>query len=411
MKQHSFEHLKPLLNRAIAFGVILLGCVTLMVAQETGGDLTPILKKNLLLSGYLAEQLGMLGPVAISPYWGLCLASGASLFGLAENEFLLTHPFLGNWFVFVVFILFAVLTSIPNISKFSKALGVAANYLEDNTAIIIVGLTMFLPSLHQWVAPSEVGEFGVLGFSFYSLFILAFSSLYMFIVTTVRLFFELIAFVTPIPFVDTVTEILKKITSAVMMGIYFVSPEVAMGISILVLIIAFFLFRRANRSTQYFKQFYIAPITSWIFGKDFELVDDGIAKKVKTETAEVIVPVWTMTQFGKIKKKGRAWLVKDGHEVFLFRNKAFGRSQIEYLDDIENIRIRQDFNYLTVYTNEAKSKQFRISRSFFIHKDAIADSCGFMTEFKEAKEKGNWWQKIKDFFSFKQVSLDGEVKG
>ncbi|MGB1216860.1 MAG: hypothetical protein ACPG5P_03245, partial [Saprospiraceae bacterium] len=309
MKKSSLQHLKPLLNRAVAFGVILLGCVTLMVAQENGGDLTPILKKNLLLSGYLAEQLGMLGPVAISPYWGLCLASGASLFGLTENEFLMTHPFLGNWFVFLIFMLFAVLTSIPNISKFSKILGVVVNYLEDHTAIIVVGLAMFLPSLHQWVTPSEVGEFSVLGFSFYSLFILAFSSLYMFIVTTVRLFFELIAFVTPIPFVDTVTEILKKIVTAIMMGVYFVSPETAMIISLIVLIIAFFLFRRAKRSTNYFKQFYIAPITSWIFRKNYELIDDGIAKKLKTNTAEVIVPVWVMSGTGKMKKKGKAWLV------------------------------------------------------------------------------------------------------
>lgn len=406
----SLLRFRPQLQKALLFGVLTCCGFGLLMAQD-GGDVGMLLKQNL----FLTEQLGLLGPLAVSPYWGLCLASLASLLGYGGNEFLLTHPFLGNWVVFVLFLLFAILTSIPNITKFSKALGVAANYLEDNTSIVVVVLAMLLPGLHTAVAGGGPAEFGFLdSFSFYSLLMAAFSSLYMFIVTTVRLFFEVTAFITPVPFIDTVVEIAKKLTSLVMMGIYFVSPEVAMIISLVLLLVAFLLYRRASSTMNYFKQFYIAPLLSWCIRRKRGLLDESIARRIKGKDVDFAVPVWTVAKWGKIRKRRRAWLVEEGEGAIALYQLRFLRAPVSepiYHDGFpEGIHIRRDFNFLTI-ADKHETLHLRVSREYFRHEDELARIGGFIDANPPASDDSGmgWWAKVKLYFSPKQVAADGEI--
>jgi hypothetical protein len=383
------------------------------MAQDDGGDLGLLLKQNLLIT----EQLGLLGPLAISPYWGLCIASLASLLGTGDNAFLLAHPFLGNWVVFAVFVLFAVLTSIPNISKFSKALGVAANYLEDNTSIVVVVLAMFLPSLHTAMGGEAPTEFGFFDFSLYSFIIGGFSFFYMFIVTTVRLFFEVMAFITPVPFIDTIVEISKKVSSLVLMGVYFVSPEVAMIISLVLLLVAFFLYRRASSSTKYFKQFYIAPILSWFIGRKRTLRDEGIVRRIRGKDKEIdfAVPVWTVAKWGKILKRQRAWLVEEEKGELALYQLRFLRPPVGeriLKNSFPNgIHIKREFNYLSI-CDPNELLHLRVSREYFRHEDELARIGGFIDANPPVTDDSNegWWMKIKTYFSSKQVAADGEIR-
>ncbi len=404
------KNLNPLLLKVILSGLFSIFCLTLLMAQGETSDVAMALKANLMLS----EQLGMLGPVAISPYWGLFLASASSVFGIGDNEYLMTHPMLGNWVVFVLFLVVAVLTSIPNITKYSKALGVAANYLEDNTAIVIVVLTIFLPTLHGMVAEPipPNGEFGLLGTSFYSLLLMAFSAIYMFIVTTVRLFFEIMAFVTPIPFVDTITEILKKIASLVMMGVYFVSPEIALGISLLLLIVAIFFFSKATTSINYFKQFYMKPIWGWVTGKRPTVLDEGIAKRINKPDIEYAIPVWPLEPFGKIKKKKKAWLVKETEgRIYLYQMKKLAGSIQEDINGKPTLK--KDFNYFEITAEkENPILKIRMSRDFFNYKDEIVSVFDFEDEdgLDNARDgNGSWWSKIKTYFHSTQLAEDSEI--
>ncbi len=414
---HEMNQLKPLFHRALLMAVVTLGCASYVMAQDTDG-ITLALKSNLLLS----EQLGILGPVAISPYWGLFLASAASFFGLGDNEYLMTHPFLGNWVMMILFGLSAILTSIPNITKYSKALGVASNYLEDNVSMIIVVLAIALPILHQAVGapvPSH-GEMGVLDMSLYSILMIAFSTFYMFIVTTVRLFFEVTAFVTPIPFIDTIVEVAKKVASFVLMGVYFVSPEIAMGISVVILLIAFLIFRRANTTMNYFKQIYIAPIISWLFRRKRDLVDKGIVQRVRgmDNGINATIPVWTVASYGKIGKRKKAWLIEEQEgDLFLYRLKSFGRMTKNPIErDVfpNGISINKEFNYFTILGDDTKNGErlnLRVNREYFPYMYDIAEICG-MTSDSSAnlqESKGSWWSKIKRYFSSEKVAVDTEI--
>lgn len=418
---HSWKHFKPAFIKALTLAIVSIGCFSILAAQDTDG-ITLALKSNLLLS----EQLGILGPVAISPYWGLFLASAASLFGIGDSEFLMTHPFMGNWLVFILFGLSAILTSIPNVTKYSKALGVASNYLEDHVSMVIVILAIALPFVHQAIGtpPSPQGEFGIIDMSLYSLLMIAFSTFYMFVVTTVRLFFEVTAFVTPIPLVDTGVEILKKISSLGMMIIYFVSPEIAMALSLVLLIIAFFLFRKANTTMKYFKQIYIAPMFSWVIRRKRALIDKGIVQKVKgvQNNINATIPVWPVNDYGSIHKKKKAWLVEEQEgDLYLYQFKSFGRTnkQIIDKDSLKNgVNIKQDFNFMSILgedKNDSNDLNIRISREYFSHKEDIVRICelvGMKADVEAEKEiSESWWKKIKKYFSSKQVAEDTEVLG
>ena len=414
---HSLHHLKPQFYKAFAFALLTLGCFSILMAQD-GDGLTSALKTNLLLS----EQLGMLGPIAISPYWGLFLASAASLFGGVDNEFLVTHPFMGNWIVFLLFGLSAVLTSIPNVTKYSKALGVASNYLEDHVSIVIVVLVITLPILHNAVGtPAPHGEFGIIDMSLYSLFMMAFSAFYMFVVTTVRLFFELIAFITPIPLIDSIVEIAKKVSSLVLMGVYFISPEIAMGISLFLLFIAFFLFKKANTTINYFKQIYIAPILSWIIRRKRDLVDTGIVNRIKglDKGINATIPVWPVHDYGSIKKQKKTWLIEEAEgDLYLYQLHSFRRFSQQNIDKTTleaGVNIRQDFNYLTLSGKDkhgGNDLELRINREYFIHKKEMIRLCeltGGTNDNISLETNESWWKKIKKYFSSKQVATDTEI--
>lgn len=415
---HSWNHMKPLFYRAFALIILIASCFTLIIAQQETGGITLALKSNLLLS----EQLGMLGPVAISPYWGLFLASAASLFEVGGNEYLMTHPMLGNWLVFILFGLCAICTSIPNITKYSKALGVATSYLEDHVSMIIVILAVVLPIAHQTMGGTPThGEFGIIDTSLYTLAMIAFSAVYMFIVTTVRLFFEVTAFITPIPFIDTVVEIMKKVSSLILMGIYFVSPEIALGISILILIVAFFIFRKANTTMNYFRQIYIAPIVSWIFRRKKALLDNGIVQRIQGNGINATIPVWPLEHYGKISKKKKTWLVeKEDGDLYLYQFKSFRRVDVQAIEKssfAEGIRMKQDFNYLSISGNDSEKDQalkIRISREYFPHKNDLVRICKLVGEVEDEHPKeaqGKWWQNIKKYFSSKHLSIDTEISG
>ncbi|MGK0389078.1 MAG: hypothetical protein ACI94Y_001814 [Maribacter sp.] len=415
---HSWHHLKPQFYKAFAFALLTLGCFSILIAQN-GDGLTSALKTNLLLS----EQLGMLGPVAISPYWGLFLASAASLFGGVDNEFLVTHPFMGNWIVFLLFGLSAMLTSVPNVTKYSKALGVASSYLEDHVSIVIVVLVITLPILHNTVgspAPTN-GEFGIIDMSLYSLVMMAFSAFYMFVVTTVRLFFELIAFVTPIPLIDSIVEIAKKVSSLILMGVYFISPEIALGISLLLLLIAFFLFKKANTTMNYFKQIYITPILSWIIRRKRGLVDTGIVNRIKglDKGINATIPVWPIHDYGRIKKQKKTWLIEEEEgDLYLYQLHLFRRFSQQSIDKdtLEGgVNIRQYFNYLTLSgkdKHDGNDLELRINREYFIHKKEIIRICeltGGTNDNIALETDESWWKKIKKYFSSKQVAVDTEI--
>ena len=89
----------------------------------------------------LADWLGPLAPLALSPFFGVACLSGLAIWGpdsITDNALLGATGPLQNVPLFVVFAVLAVLTSLPRLSKVSKPFAQAMDRLEAYAVVIIL---------------------------------------------------------------------------------------------------------------------------------------------------------------------------------------------------------------------------------------------------------------------------------
>ncbi|MFG0267906.1 MAG: hypothetical protein ACF8AM_22545, partial [Rhodopirellula sp. JB055] len=89
----------------------------------------------------LADWLGPLAPLALSPFFGVACLSGLSLWGpdwITDNALLGSAGPLRSVPLFCVFAVLAVVTSVPRLSKVSKPFAQAMDQLEAYSVIVIL---------------------------------------------------------------------------------------------------------------------------------------------------------------------------------------------------------------------------------------------------------------------------------
>ena len=87
----------------------------------------------------IAQWLGPLAPVALSPFFGITCLSGLSLYGgkfAQHNPLLGAHSPLHNPAVFWTFLTLTILTSVPRFTKVSKPFSQAVDRLEAYSGIV-----------------------------------------------------------------------------------------------------------------------------------------------------------------------------------------------------------------------------------------------------------------------------------
>ena len=203
----------------------------------------------------IADWLGPLAPVAISPFFGIALMSGLSLYGEGwiddGNAMLGTNSPLHNPIVFWSFLILTVVTSIPRFTKVSKPVAQAIDQVESWAGIItLVVVRLAIQSAEPEPAPVVQAGFATLGMD--SLLILA-AVANIFVVSSVRFFFEILIWITPIPAIDAVFEFLNKSICAVLMLLYGYSPMTALFINLGILAASLLVFRWIHRRQIYFK--------------------------------------------------------------------------------------------------------------------------------------------------------------
>ncbi|MFN9720441.1 MAG: hypothetical protein ACK58L_17215, partial [Planctomycetota bacterium] len=147
-----------------------------------------------------AEWLGPMAPVALSPFFGITCLSALTLFGgdwIAKGNPLLgdnspLHPPTVFW----TFLALTILTSLPRLTKVSKPFAQALDQLEAWSGIITMLVMKFL--LTKTSSNSALAQAGLLEFSSETLLMLA-AVVNIFVINTVRFFFEVLIWLTPIP--------------------------------------------------------------------------------------------------------------------------------------------------------------------------------------------------------------------
>jgi hypothetical protein len=195
-----------------------------------------------------AEILGPLAPVALSPFFGMALLSGLSILIsrglLPDNVFLHNNPVLNNPTIFAVFLVLAVFTSLPRLTKVSKPLAAIADTLETYAGLVAILVV-------QWAArhaqADEAAEVVMAGFGSAAV-LSVISTVNFLVIQTVRFVGELLVWVSPIPFVDALFEAANKIVCAGLIAIYAFSPWASFFLNVLLFLACAMLFRWSRRT-------------------------------------------------------------------------------------------------------------------------------------------------------------------
>lgn len=213
----------------------------------------------------LADWLGPLAPVALSPFFGIALLSGLSLYGpdwVTNNALLGSSGPLQNPVLLVIFAGLALLTSLPRLTKVSKPFAQAVDRLETYAVIVILLVIKVVSSMESTAEPgTEIAmvQFGVFSVTADTLLAIA-MVINVLVINSVKFFFEFLVWLTPVPFLDAVFEVCNKSLCAALMMVYAFSPFVATCINLVLLVVAALMLRWISRRVRFYRTMILDPM-------------------------------------------------------------------------------------------------------------------------------------------------------
>lgn len=232
----------------------------------------------------VAEWLGPLAPVALSPFFGIACLSGMALYGPSwispDNPMVGSNSPLANPAVFWVFLALTVFTSLPRLTKVSKPMAQAIDRLEAWAGIITMLVLKVMVSgnpIEDFSLPGQafLMQAGLLTFGADTLLMLA-AVINIFVINAVKFFFEILIWLTPVPAIDAVFEVCNKSLCAALMAVYGYSPTLATGINLAMFTVAAFVFRWAYRR-EVFLQNMVVDAGWRLFRRPSEFKQDSFA--------------------------------------------------------------------------------------------------------------------------------------
>ena len=227
-----------------------------LVAEQFGRQISSI------------EWLAPLAPVALSPFFGITLLSGLANYGpewLPDNALLNEGSPMSNPVLFWVFLVLTLLTSIPRFSKVSKPLAQLADFLETYSAIVILVVLKMISIQAEPATPVALAvgdQAGILAMGWEGFLALA-MAVNIFVINAVKSFFEILVWITPIPFLDACFEVANKSMCGGLMVIYAFSPVAAFVVNILLFLCCALVFVWIRRREIFFR----TMLLDWLMAK------------------------------------------------------------------------------------------------------------------------------------------------
>lgn len=214
----------------------------------------------------IADWLGPLAPVALPPFFGITCLSGMALYGRgfvsADNAFLGEQSPLSNPAVFWTFLILTLITSIPRFTKVSKPFAQAIDQIEAWAGIItLITLKVLMASHASTAEEMPVVELGLVSLTLDTLLMIA-AAINIFVINAVKFFFEMLIWMTPVPAIDAVFEVVNKTACAVLMAIYGFSPTIATTINLILLGFSLLVFRWIYRREVFFRTMLLDAVWS-----------------------------------------------------------------------------------------------------------------------------------------------------
>jgi hypothetical protein len=284
------------------------------------------------------EVLAPLAPVALSPFFGITCLSGASILCskgvLPANDFLAGNPALNNGLVFVIFLALSIATSLPKMTAVSKGFAEAADQLETYAGIISYLVIFYLAGSGAEPATQQVAySAGIFSFTRDTLLMIA-VVINIIVINTVKYFFELLVWISPIPTLDALFESANKAVTAALVTVYAFSPYLAMTINVILFLICLMIFNWVRRRLKYSREMYVSPIIAKLLGKtDFSLPLHIKAKvSAVVEQGMPLLKVFPLRKQRPIKKKEMCYLTTGKDGLFLVKLRLIRQPKIAKLD-------------------------------------------------------------------------------
>lgn len=274
-----------------------------------------------------SEWLGPLAPVALSPFFGITLLSGAATYGpdwLQQRNALFSEgSALNSPALFWAMLTLAFITSLPRFTKVSKPIALAADKLEAYSAVIILIVVRFLsvpPGELQSVEPPPALTTLSAGFASLpvDLAMSLFAALNIIVIHIVKLFFEFLVWLIPFPLIDAMLEAGNKLTCILLTSLYVFSPPLATAVNLLLLTCCLLIVGWVYRRLAYYRAIVAGPILAWLLPAWFR--QRGTTVKAFTESKWRRLPSYTAIHVTKIsdnhyRLRGR-WLWRSEFQEF-----------------------------------------------------------------------------------------------
>ncbi|MCA9138555.1 MAG: hypothetical protein KDB00_17410 [Planctomycetales bacterium] len=325
---------------------------------------------------HLADWLGPLAPVALSPFFGLACLSGLSIWGpdwLAGNALLSAAGPLRSQWVFGVFVGLTLLTSLPRLTKVSKPIAQALDQLETYSVIVILLVIKLFAGFDQPADPAPVAviQFGVVSFTAETMLAIA-MVINLFVINSVKFFFEVLIWLTPIPAVDAMFEIANKSVCAGLMALYAFSPTLATAINLAMLIAALIVFRWVHRRLVFYRSMLVDLFLSRVWKAYGTPTEAGLIAFVKEGQSP-------------FHAKSRWRLAREGDALKASYVGLFGKaSEVLELNQKPALRRGWIMHSLIVKVSDGTEIEFHVSRRYDGSMEQFARLCGF--EIAESSE-------------------------
>lgn len=301
--------------------------------QSTLGDKIP------------ADIIGPLAPVALSPFFALTCLSGASLLAdsgllpdrLAKSAVVNSSSPLRNGTVFVGLLALTLLTAAPKLTKVTKPLAMAADQLENYSGIVAVMAVQFLSQVNLGesavVSGDAVAQAGLVDATV-GYVLMAFSAINLFVINTVKFFFETLTWLSPFPMVDAVFEAMNKGFAAFLLGVYMFNPMLAMAINLVLFLICLMIFGWIHRRAVFFRMALGDPLFGWIgrllfFRKRATAKSTRVPRSIIKELGEpsLALLAFSSRRMKGVPSKARGYLIEASDRAYFIRLR-FLRSPI-----------------------------------------------------------------------------------
>ncbi|HBE71480.1 MAG TPA: hypothetical protein DDW52_25315 [Planctomycetaceae bacterium] len=208
-----------------------------------------------------SEWLGPLAPVALSPFFGLAILSGAATYGpewLGERSGLFADgSSLDNAPLFWIMAILAIASSLPRLSKVSKPIALACENLETYSSVVILIVLRFV-AVEGTASIENAGELQA-GLAA-DVVVSAMVAMNIVVINGVKLFFEFLIWLVPFPSIDAMLELGNKSMCAALMGIYMLSPAAATLLNLVLLLGCLIIFGWVRRRTGYYRNIIANPL-------------------------------------------------------------------------------------------------------------------------------------------------------